>query len=273
VSGHRLGADLRDAAESFDKMVDRHEMTVLLDQDGYRHLQFRHRREDGSLTSMYGFEIITWPWHLTITGDLGHFTFSREQDMVGFFGADRYDGYSINPGYWVEKLKGAEDVERFSYDLFEQTVNELVNDWLEDRDLPEDAAAELRSAIEDEVFGEVYETGPVGVAYDRLYNFTWQWNDPQSGQRHEFQFYDPSDLTFTDWTRQYLWCCYAIVWGLLRYQQVPAFPKAAVPPTWAPKPKPKDETTPATAPTRPPTREADGSLVRTETVKTTGGVL
>ena len=49
-------------------------------------------------TCIYGWDIVTWPGYLTITGDLGHFVFRSQDDML----VDFFNG-PINPQYWLEK--------------------------------------------------------------------------------------------------------------------------------------------------------------------------
>lgn len=74
-----------------------HRLEILRDDGVYRHLRMQ---QPG--TSFYYYDIITWPGYLTVTGDMGTWTFSRTRDMFRFFGA--WDG-QINTGYWSEKLE------------------------------------------------------------------------------------------------------------------------------------------------------------------------
>lgn len=72
-----------------------HEMTVFREDGVYRHLRFR-TPDNG----FYWFDLITWPGYLTITGDMGTYTFNRNEDMFAFF-----NGTHVNTGYWAEKLR------------------------------------------------------------------------------------------------------------------------------------------------------------------------
>ena len=74
-----------------------HRLEIIRDDGLYRHLRMK---QPG--TSCYYFDIITWPGYLTVTGDMGTWTFSRIADMFDFFGPWQ-DG--INTGYWSEKLE------------------------------------------------------------------------------------------------------------------------------------------------------------------------
>jgi hypothetical protein len=83
------------AAAQFEQMVERHEMTILLDEGLYRHVRFRRPDELG-----YWFDLVTWPGYLAINGDLiSGYTFARIEDMFNFFAGDH-----INPMYWAEKI-------------------------------------------------------------------------------------------------------------------------------------------------------------------------
>ena len=80
--------------QEFAKNVENHVLTVIADDGNVtRHIRCR---EPG--TVIYGWDIVTWPGYLAVTGDLGHYVFRRLDDMlVQFFGG------TINPQYWVEK--------------------------------------------------------------------------------------------------------------------------------------------------------------------------
>ena len=83
-----------------------HELTVLADRslDAAEPMPYRHLRLAQPGTSMYHWEIVTWPGHLSTVGDIADgYTFSRVYDMVDFF-TPAPEPYRINPGYWAEKL-------------------------------------------------------------------------------------------------------------------------------------------------------------------------
>lgn len=98
------------------RTIRAHEMTVLHDDGLYRHIRFCSPD-----CNFYWFDLITWPGHLTVNGDCGTFTFSRVEDMFGFF-----RGHRINPQYWAEKICGETRVKSYSEDLFKQQVAEAV---------------------------------------------------------------------------------------------------------------------------------------------------
>ncbi len=89
---------LAESKERFERETIDHELTILHDDGLYRHVRCAR---PGS--GIHRFELITWPGHLTISGDVDTaLTFRRADDMFQFF---RGAG-DINPGYWAEKIVG-----------------------------------------------------------------------------------------------------------------------------------------------------------------------
>ena len=89
--------------ERFLSDIANHQMTVIRDDVVGRHIRFRRPS-----TICYGFDLITWPGHLCITGDLGTYVFQRLVDMFEFFRADPFyadrhpkQQLFINAGYWA----------------------------------------------------------------------------------------------------------------------------------------------------------------------------
>lgn len=85
---------LNTVQREFNEFVKDHVLTVLADGDEVGR-QIRCRKPG---TRIYGWDIVTWPGYLTITGDLGHFVFRSRDDML----VDFFNG-PINPPYWLEK--------------------------------------------------------------------------------------------------------------------------------------------------------------------------
>ena len=108
-----------------------HRMEIIRDDGLYRHLRMK---QPG--TSCYYFDIITWPGYLTVTGDMGTWTFSRIADMFDFFGA--WKGV-INTHYWSEKLEAgagcsARDLlaREYDHDAFCKSLKESLSEYLVD---------------------------------------------------------------------------------------------------------------------------------------------
>jgi hypothetical protein len=202
-------AMIAESRERFLRDTTEHEMDVLHDDGLYRHLRFK---QPG--TSMYYFDLVTWPGFLSITGDCGSFLFSRTRDMFEFFGTGNGarggfedSRWGINPHYWSEKLQAPKPdaAQKYSDKVFRTHVLEWFKDVAEE--LEQDEADALRLALEEQVLA--YELG---------------WNDEHEAHRllsefeHEGQQISDSwewDLREYDWT--FLWCCWAIVWGVGQY--------------------------------------------------------
>lgn len=192
----------------FVRDTTEHAMKVVLDQGAHRHLRFRD-----PATMTYWFDLVTWPGHLAIVGDCGSYVFARTTDMFEFFepsgarGGFEDERWGINPTYWSEKLqapRGPDAALVFSYEKFSARVREWFKE-VED-DLDPTAAAALREALQESVLGEHYFTAH--EAHDALNRFehnghrihdAWEW-----------------DMREYDWS--FLWCCWAIVWGISQYR-------------------------------------------------------
>ncbi|WP_102157668.1 hypothetical protein [Zhihengliuella halotolerans] len=147
------GADiLRRAKSNFAN----HVMIVEHDDGVHRHLVFR---QPG--TSFYGFEIITWPGGLTITGDMSTMVFRRLNDMIEFFDPDY-----VNVQYWLEKERTRPGYDRKQYDVDAFKRWAIADFWERSRDLRHDQTrlwwAELRDVLEG------YEIGSWESAYRTL---------------------------------------------------------------------------------------------------------
>ena len=91
-------------AEQFLRDVDHHNMSVMHESGVYRHLRFR-QPDTGNMW----FDLVTWPGFLTISGDMGTWTFARLPDMFEFF---RDSKLRINCDYWAEKLQHGNHIGR-----------------------------------------------------------------------------------------------------------------------------------------------------------------
>lgn len=196
----------RPKEREFLKQVKAHEMTVIRDDDIHRHLRFKKPS-----TSDQYFDIITWPGSLCFSGDMGTFVFSRIEDMFEFFRAHpdpnpKRRGLQINPQYWSEKLDAADrrtgGFEKFSPELFRKNILLYAKDC--------DASRAAIEAINDQVFGAA-EDGEY-QAYQAAYQF-----------RHEdFDLTDFCEVNCREYTYHFVWCCYALVWSIKKYDKFKA---------------------------------------------------
>lgn len=194
----------------FLKDIAEHRMETLHEQGLYRHIKFSRA---GS--NCYRFDLITWPGHLTITGDVGTYTFSRTRDMFDFF---RSADLGINPGYWQEKLQaGASTPDRrltmeWDEEAFGQAVIRRYKEWLESQgEIPSPEKGELiRFEIKNEVLrhAEFEESACMAVQSFDDSDCPGLFDDflEHAAYCHSYQSH-------------YLWCCYAIVWGIQQYDK------------------------------------------------------
>ncbi len=189
----------------FLRDVAKHEINIIRDDGVHRHVRFK---KPG--TSCMHFDLITWPGHLCYSGDMGTYVFQRLEDMFVFFRDERTasDGkLRINISYWGEKLESicrSGGYKKYSQDKFIETVNEIVNDYIENEEINEEEAASLREAVEDGVLtaGE-YEA----TAHSAALCF----------EHNGFELRDYWDVNLKEVTYHFQWCCYALAWGIHKY--------------------------------------------------------
>ncbi len=220
--------------ENFLKDVANHQMIVIRDDGVHRHVRFK-RPESG----IGWFDLITWPGTLCIDGDMGTYVFRRLEDMFEFFRTDgKYflrDGIKlgINPGYWGEKVQAQSvfggGIQEFSTDIFRQHVTEVFDSWAEENQPDGDADQEERDKFEhlkEELFGEitveVLDSTDDGEtrSYDAAMNF-------KSDAAPDFAFRDCWEWRCMTFTFHFIWCCYAIAWGVKTYDEAKAMQVAA----------------------------------------------
>lgn len=194
------------AENQFNTDTEQHQMTVTHDDGVYRHLRFQRPG-----FWLYHYEITTWPGHLTITGDMGTFTFARVDDMFTFFNEPR-----INPGYWAEKLRATDTMGghiAFSEEKFRALVLGEVDAYIahhKDRDALDGRWERLRRDVEHDVLSESYSEDAAMAAVRDFYD--------HSGSGRGFKFSeDLWDWDVTEYRFQFLWCLHAIRWGVQTY--------------------------------------------------------
>lgn len=200
---------------AFVRDTDEHELIIIRDNELYRHLRFKQPH-----TITYYFDLLTWPGYLAITGDCGTFIFSRTRDMFEFFApppspAAHPRGFDdvkwgINPGYWSEKLQAPEPAaaERFSEPLFRKYVLE----WFDDasRGMTESEKRALRGDLDYEVLDRF--PGSEAEAMMTLNEF----------EHCGLRIREAYEWNMRDWDWRFLWCCWAIVWGIDQYRSATA---------------------------------------------------
>lgn len=213
----------------FEKDIADHTMRVLLDQGVYRHLRFQKHGSSG-----HWFELVTWPGHLSITGDMGSFTFARLEDMFQFFRTERGVGPTeINPGYWAEKIEAAnKSLSRKSNGITEFDLSKFKGHVIEDgaalardlrargfdRDSIREMIAELRS-IADNHYDDEWQ------AFEAADVWSFEAKKgrlPGAIRTKKVYLDDFFENNCRSCTFHYIWCLYAIVWGIRKYDETRA---------------------------------------------------
>lgn len=195
--------------EEFLREVTQHGIEIIHDNGIHRHIVFRNPE-----SSNCWFELITWPGTLCINGDCGSYVFSRLSDMFGFFREpDIQRGLAINPHYWGEKLQSVDRLSgfvEFDSNAFRERVKEHFDSFIESHGEIDDVSKDgLWNEIKDEV---LYYSDSEHEAYRSAHDFSHEIGDST------FRFQDFLDGGGTEtYTARYLWCLYAIVWGIRQY--------------------------------------------------------
>lgn len=197
--------------EQFLSDVAGHKITVIRDDGVYRHLRFSH---NGSSTNQ--FDLITWPGYLCYCGDMGTFVFSRLTDMFEFFRDKRIaSGLHINLGYWCEKLVAVDGDGRHkkgsAKEYSEKKFRAVIQEYLDDID-ESSVYADLRSEVEDRVLAFAHDENEAFSAVNEF-------------EHNGFQFQDFFEYDLTEYTYRFIWCCYALVWGIVQYDLAIAYKK------------------------------------------------
>lgn len=194
--------------ERFLEDVRDHQLKIIKDDGVHRHIQFKK-----SDSCTHWFDLITWPGHLCISGDCGTCVFSRTHDMFGFF-RSKTGTMLINPHYWGEKLDSISrfgGFRRFDQEKFKNRVKEHFEDYMVARIQDESLKSELWKEIEDEV---LYNSDEEHRAYQSVNDFRYEIGD------HTFEFSDFFDGGGTEnYSVQFIWNLYAIVWGIMKYDE------------------------------------------------------
>lgn len=182
---------------SFLRSVAHHQMTIIRDDGVNRHIKFRQPK-----TGNMWFELITWPGSLCFSGDMGTYVFSRLEDMFALFRREptETEKVRINPEYWAEKCVAADNdgIKKFTPDSFRHTVWH----WMEGSS----ATKEDKQEIIENVISYA-DDGPA-----RAMTAAMDYSTTRG-----YQLFDFWEADCTEYTFHFLWCCYAIAWGVQQY--------------------------------------------------------
>jgi hypothetical protein len=182
--------------------VQKHQLTIIRDDGVNRHLRMK---QPGTINMYY--DLITWKGYLAYTGDMGHYVFSRIDDMFEFF---RTETNFVNLGYWAEKVKAVDKnapIQEFSQTKFQASIKEYVKDYWFLEELSQGEKEEFLRRVEHELLcHHENEYEAVGAAC------SFQYND----QHLEDIIYD---LDCREYSYRYIWCCHAIVHAINKYDE------------------------------------------------------
>lgn len=219
--------------ESFLKDVGSHKATIVLDNGVHRHIHC------SSGSCCYHFDIVTYPGHLVVSGDMGDFVFQRTSDMFEFFRPNgNYNEKNwINISYWGEKLqassvRGQSKFEVFDGDLILPSVIEHLEEYCEDLDREFDMYLAKNSNP------EYKDVESFTAAFKKEVKDYFDYHEDELNEQQyvsvfesfESDIIDNNDLLceWYEWVEtekvssNYIWCCYAIVWAIKQYDEIKA---------------------------------------------------
>ena len=164
---------------------------------------------------------------------MGCYVFSRLDDMFQFFRTDRNhkdEGLHINPGYWSEKLQAVDGnredgtVLEFDHSLFDHVIIcDYLIPWIrEKRDV---TTKEERRDLWETVMFDVIGADEDSRGHRKqiaAHDFSHHVNSDVGN----FEFHYLFDHTFKQYTLRFLWCCYALAWGIQKYDNRQGTPPA-----------------------------------------------
>ena len=207
--------------------VKDHVIEVLRDDGVNRHIRLR---KPGSMCMH--FDLITWPGYLCYTGDMGTYVFSRLTDMFQFFRVDREYAVSkhrqlcINPSYWGEKVQAqdkGDGLKVFSEDKFRRAVMDRLVEWI--RDTHDRTSKEERRDLWDQVISEVIDADGDSGGF-RKQSAAHDFSHLVNKDVGYFQLTDFWDCNVQEYSYRFMWCCYAMAWGIAKYDNIKADAKA-----------------------------------------------
>jgi hypothetical protein len=187
-------------AARFARDTADHQLTVLHDDELYRHLRYANPQYGG----LYRYDLITWPNGLTIRGDGPNFVFALypTADLFGMFRGTSH--YGINPGYWQEKVVAGQ-IKVWSEGRF--------RDWLTSWA----ASGETRHpGLFEAVREQILDNEEYSLEFEEFARHAAE-NFNHAG--HTLRYPLAWEQSFDDWSWEFLWACHAIVWGIAAYDQ------------------------------------------------------
>ena len=197
--------------KKFLKDVSKHHIKILRDEGVNRHIRFKAP----DTSDMY-FDLITWEGGLTYTGDMGTYVFQRLPDMFNFFRTkpENHKGLHINTGYWGEKCVSTDrhnGIEEYSEDKTRLLIDTWVSDTVNDHPNTED---DFEQCLKDAVQSDIYDVAEMEFEFSvrrTVDDFEFEW------EGHTYQIHDFWEYDLNEYSKRFVWCCYALAWGIQQY--------------------------------------------------------
>ena len=199
---------IAEATERFPGDVAGHEIMILQDSGLYRHIRFKN-----PASSHYWFELVTWPGHLAIDGDMGCYGFSREHDMFSWFrgGREEYD-------YWAGKvIAGGRLPKEYSPDRVRETVMDWAREFDADGERDHTNFVRRNQSMADIMANELHDIDLEDEAETKRRLADFSYKDENMRKIYPFSYL--GDWDFTDFRFHFIWCCLAITWGISEYDK------------------------------------------------------
>lgn len=203
---------LRDVAD--------HQMIVIRDDGVNRHIRFKRPG-----TSCYQFDLVTWAGYLCYAGDMGTYVFTRIADMFEFFRRSPSSLFRIDFRYWAEKCEAGDksdgireyDAEAFKTEIRRQKGQLALRYY---RILDTEQFADLMSDLDNVINSEdEYE------AIQSVRDFQFTYRD-KGGEHQHIHLCTDDFPTCKRYSFRFVWCCYALAWGVKQYDDAKASAEA-----------------------------------------------
>lgn len=197
--------------EYFLDNVKNHELTIHQNSGVYRHLTFATPNDCNQ-----HFNITTFPNHLVITAYIDGLSYalvlSRRYDMFDYFRDYFRDGnLKIFPELWSEKIKSTSNEARIAscseFDI--DKVKELAKDDLRKYLKNQKISKEDRYALNEKFDSEILDAEDEYEIVEAIRHFYF----------NDFEFADFWESNYRKYRYEYIWLCYAIVWGIKKFDE------------------------------------------------------
>ena len=138
--------DVRQVCNAFLTNVEDHKMTVIKNDNHYRHLRFRN-----PVLTVAGFDVVTWPGNTLIESDHGTYVFKRSINTLR--GQRINDGARL-VGYWEEMLSASctlSTLKTFDFELFSDAVWRQYDEYCASKVMTPEAKRVLHEDIDIEI--------------------------------------------------------------------------------------------------------------------------